>query len=153
MAQPDSLRDVAFVVWERLLHAPYKWGGDDPMSGVDCSGFVLEGLKAAGLVGRDFDTTAEGLLSQVFVKLVRVTHTEQLRRGMLVFWGRPGKPMHHVEVIYGLYPLAREMCVLTIGASGGGSATVSADAAVQQNAYVKIRPVVSGWAAALDPFS
>jgi len=43
---------------------------------------------------------------------------------------------------------------LSIGARGGGSATISADAAALQNAYVKVRPILSrgvplGYA---DPF-
>lgn len=152
MAQPDSLREVAFRAWDGLLYTAYRWAGDDPMDGVDCSGFVLEGLQAAGLVKREFDTTADGLLSHVFGRLPRITMLEHFRRGMLVFWGRGGKPVHHVEVIVGSYPATEGLRVITIGASGGGSTTVDPAAATAQNAYVKLRPLMPGWVAAVDPW-
>ena len=140
-----SLRACALFVWESFLNIPYRWGGDDPLDGVDCSGLVLEGLKAVGIVPRELDTTADGLLNVTFKSATRVTDPHQLRPGMLVFWG---VPIRHVEIVWQVFPDR----VLTIGASGGGSATVDRAAAVQQNAYVKIRRVTPGWLAAVDPF-
>jgi len=142
---PTSLRDAAFFVWESFLNQPYRWGGDDPLEGVDCSGLVLEGLKAVGLVPREFDTTADGLLTQTFKDAPRVTNPAALRRGMLVFWG---SLIQHVEIVWAVFPDR----VLTIGASGGGSATVDRAAAVKANAYVKIRRVSPNWVAAVYPF-
>ena len=45
------------------LGTPYVWGGDDP-SGFDCSGFVIECLKSAGLLNESDDFTADGLLKR-----------------------------------------------------------------------------------------
>jgi len=42
------------------LGTPYVWGGDDP-SGFDCSGFVIECLKSAGILNEREDYTAESL--------------------------------------------------------------------------------------------
>jgi len=28
----------------------YLWGGDDPLAGFDCSGFVIEILKSVGIL-------------------------------------------------------------------------------------------------------
>lgn len=148
MRRPDSLRDAALSVWESFLNVPYRWGGDDPLDGVDCSGLVLEGLKAVGLVPRELDVSADDLLQKTFAAVTRVTDERQLRAGMLVFWAKPGQPMHHVEIVWAAFSDR----TLTIGASGGGSKTVDRAAAVQMNAYVKIRRVTPGWFAAIDPF-
>jgi hypothetical protein len=142
---PGTLRSAALFVWESYLGVPYLWGGDDPLAGVDCSGLALEGLKAVGLVSRELDTTADGLLHQVFKDQTPVTNVNQLRPGMLVFWG---SPIRHVEIVWAVFPDR----VLTIGASGGGNATVDRAAAIKQNAYVKIRRITPGWVAAVDPF-
>lgn len=148
MRRPDSLRDAALSVWESFLNLPYRWGGDDPLEGVDCSGLVLEGLKSVGLVPRELDVTADQLLQLTFKDLPRVTDERKLRAGMLVFWAKTGQPMHHVEIVWAAFADR----TLTIGASGGGSKTTDRAAAVQMNAYVKIRRVTPGWFAAIDPF-
>ncbi|MDD5426576.1 MAG: NlpC/P60 family protein, partial [candidate division Zixibacteria bacterium] len=43
------------------LGTPYIWGGDDP-SGFDCSGFVIECLKSAGILEEAEDYSADGLM-------------------------------------------------------------------------------------------
>lgn len=139
-----SLREAAMWVWESFINLPYIWRGDD-FAGVDCSGLVLEGLKATGIVPRDFDTTADGLLTQTFKDATRITNQNHFRRGALVFWG---SPVRHVEIVWAVFP----GLVLTLGASGGGSATVDRAAAVKSNAYVKVRPCSPNWVAAVDPF-
>lgn len=142
---PGTLRAAALFVWESFLNVPYRWGGDDPLEGVDCSGLVLEGLKAVGLVPRELDTTADGLLTDTFRIAFKETVLSNLRPGMLVFWGSPAR---HVEIVWAVFPDR----VLTIGASGGGSATVDRAAAIKHNAYVKIRRITPGWLCAVDPF-
>lgn len=139
-------RAIAMYVWEHHLGRPYRWGGNDPIEGFDCSGMVIEGLKSAGLVGRDFDATADGLLTNAFRNRPRLSDTA-LREGCLVFWGKDGRATH-VEVVW-----TRDGGrAYTLGASGGGSRTTSAQAASDQDAYIKIRPIRDGWMAAIDPF-
>lgn len=133
-------RDVALLVWERALYQPYRWGGDDPVWGFDCSGMVIEGLKAAGIFDRDKDDTAAGLAQRY--KMIEPPY----QAGTLLFWGAPA--ITHVEAVWDVingHPF-------TIGASGGGSATRTAEAAARFNAYVKIRPARRGWVRAVDPF-
>lgn len=145
--RPASLRDAALYVWESYLNVPYKWGGDDPMDGLDCSGLVLEGLKAVGLVPREADFTADQLLNVVFRALPRYRLDSELHPGMLVFWGDPR--VTHVEIVWAVIGDR----VLTIGASGGGSRTVDRVMAARQNAYVKIRRITPQWLAAIDPLA
>jgi len=120
---------------ERLLWSmhglPYIWGGDDPILGFDCSGLMIEVLKSVGLLPRSGDWTAQGLYTEF-----RHYTTQVPGLGCLVFWKPPGaSKIIHVE-----------MCLndtLSMGASGGGSGTTDEEDAIQQNAYVKVRPFAS----------
>ena len=49
---------------EKFIGRPYVWGGDGSGKfggGFDCSGLVLEALKATGYIGNGQDLTAQGL--------------------------------------------------------------------------------------------
>lgn len=143
---PQTLREAALQIWFSQIGKPYIWGGDDPIVGFDCSGLVQEGIKGVGIIPRTADFNADGLLNIAFKNRPRLQIT-QLKPGVLLFWKR-GAVIGHVEIIWAVIGNR----VLTIGASGGGSATTSPAAAAEQNAYVKIMPAVPGWAAAVDPF-
>lgn len=120
----------------------YKWGGDDP-SGFDCSGFVCEILQSVGKINRKEDLTAAKLYSR-FGTSMTSTPTE----GCLVFYrGVGGGPIIHVEYCLNEFQ--------SIGASGGGSNTITPADAIAQNAFIKIRtirsrPLIYGF---VDPFN
>ncbi len=123
-------RETAVWVMQKIYSNFYKWGGDDP-SGWDCSGAILEALKSCGMFPRDGDITAQGMY-HFYARIGR----SELRVGDLVFWqSADGNSIEHVAMIWNLCPL------LSIGASGGGSSTETEQDAIDQNAYVKIRPV------------
>lgn len=143
MPPPTTLRELAIALAERELGKPYVWGGNDPISGFDCSGFFVEIGKATGRLPRTGDWGAEQL-STMFSPVTT------LRPGVLVFYNRGTPPkIGHVEMVYAVYGDT----VLTIAASGGGSSTTSRELAIQQDAYVKVRPIVPGWVKAVDPFA
>jgi len=139
-------REFALQIADRLLFQPYLWGGDNPLAGFDCSGFIIELLKSVGTLPREGDWTAEGLRNLFASK--RVT---QLGGGVLVFWSKASDAAAagHVEMVYAVIGNVAH----TIGASGGGSKTDSLQDAIQHDAYVKIRPVRDGWFFAVDPFA
>lgn len=143
-----TLREAAFFVWEGLYKTAYRWGGDDPIEGFDCSGFVQEGLRAVGILPRTRDYTADALLNEAFRNYKRDTDPNRLRRGCLVFWTNPDKTVRHVEVVWQI--LADR--VLTIGASGGGSRVTDAASAARANAYVRISKLGSDYHCSVDPF-
>ena len=124
-------RQLALSIAFQYLGTPYLWGGDDPIlgSGFDCSGFCIEVLKSVGVLPRKGDWTADSL-SKMWPAVPIGGPAD------LVFWWNSGKTrVAHVEMVFG--------GGLSIGASGGGSATVSVKDSIKSNAFVKIRPVHS----------
>lgn len=105
---------------------PYRWGGDNPMTGFDCSGFVVECLQSVGLLAAGEDLTADGLYKRFKDDMVILP-----KRGSLVLFAKNGK-MNHVGLYWkqGLY----------FTAEGGGSKTGTLEDAVKDNAYLKLRP-------------
>jgi cell wall-associated NlpC family hydrolase len=130
------------VIWA-FIGKWYKWGGDDP-AGFDCSGLMVEVLKSIGLMRRKEDLNARGLRSRFEAQTVPAA-----RAGCLVFFatGSDPKAITHVELA-----INEELC---IGASGGGSKTLTEADASAQNAYIKVRPIARDGApvvAIVDPF-
>lgn len=107
-----------------LVGLPYRWGGDDPVHGFDCSGLVLELLESQGAYTGG-DTTAAGLH-----KFLAGHGVDAPGFGVLAFFGTP---ISHVA-----------FCLngqLMLEAGGGGAKTTSLEAAAAQNAYVRVRPI------------
>lgn len=109
------------------LGTPYIWGGDDP-SGFDCSGFVVECLKTAGLMGEHEDMTAHALMKHFSQHTI-----QQPCAGALLFTVNTSGRATHVVICLDAY--------FQIGASGGTSFTTSRKKAWRDNAYIKIRPI------------
>jgi cell wall-associated NlpC family hydrolase len=123
-------REAATEYAKSFIGIPYRWAGNDPMAGFDCSGFVIEVLKGVGLLPRRGDWTAAKLYDR-FKNLVVMTPTE----GCLVFYENGVSDIVHVEYCCNEY--------LSIGASGGNSRTITVQDAIENDAYVKMRPIVS----------
>lgn len=124
------------------LHGlPYRWGGDDPGTGFDCSGYIIEILKSVGRLPRSGDWTAHALWDEFAGK-----ERDPAQLGCLAFWWNNAK----TRIIHVEFCLDSKH---TIGASGGGSKTTSFEAASKSNAFIKIRPIrkdrLAGY---LDPF-
>ena len=109
------------------LHLPYKWGGDDPIQGFDCSGLVQELLAIFGMDPKG-DQTAQALYNYF-----KDNSNEGPRDvGTLVFFGRSKDRISHVGLMLSEHSM--------IEAGGGGSKTNTEQDAINQNAYVRIRP-------------
>ena len=129
-----KLEDIVKQTKERHrdLGKPYIWGGNDPMQGFDCSGFVVELLKSVGILPRYGDWTAQGLWDKF--GMFEYNNPELIEPGDLVFWHskRNSSRIVHVEILINKN--------LSIGASGGGSENATLQDAIDRDAYVKIRP-------------
>lgn len=106
----------------------YDWGGQGPW-GVDCSGLVVEGLRACGLFANRQDMSANDMWNTYRGKYA----VDRPREGSIVFWFAPSGKAVHTAVAVGPYHC--------MGAHGGGSATTDDKKAEQQQAFVKIRPI------------
>jgi cell wall-associated NlpC family hydrolase len=106
----------------------YRWGGDDPIHGWDCSGLVQELLASVGM-DPPGDQTAQAL----FDHFEKVSEWNRYGAGALVFYGKSVREITHVAMMVDSYRI--------IEAGGGGSATVSSEVAARQNAYVRIRHI------------
>ena len=114
------------IAWE-LYGLPYKWGGDDPLEGFDCSGDIIEILKSTGELPHEGDWTANDLWLRF--RGQRVTRPEA---GCVVFYGTTSKITHVMLCISDTH---------CIGATGGGSTTTDIQIASDQDAFIKVRPI------------
>lgn len=109
---------------------PYRWGGDDPIHGYDCSGLVQEILESCGVDPKG-DQTAQGLYDY----FEKRGHWNRIMLGALAFFGKDAKHITHVGFCLDPYRM--------IEAGGGGSKTKTREDAAKSNAYVRVRPLDS----------
>jgi cell wall-associated NlpC family hydrolase len=110
---------------------PYIWGGDDPIIGYDCSGYVLELMYSAGQVPRDVDMTAQQLFN--YFEKGRAVYSTAPKFGSLVFYGKSVTRIKHVAFALDGYRV--------IEAGGGDRNVKTAEDAAVRNACVRVRPV------------
>ena len=137
-------RELASKIAFSYLGKPYIWGGDDPLGGFDCSGFVIEILRSVGILSRDGDWTAQGLWN-----LFTQHRVSKPAVGCLVFYR--GASDERSRIVHVEYCLDEHH---SIGASGGGSSTQQLTDAIVTNAFVKVRLITgrSNIAGYVDPF-
>lgn len=118
---------------QMFLGIPYKWGGDNPISGFDCSGLVSEGLRAFGLIRHNERLTAQQIFDRMSsMNKITTAHIDDVGDGDLLFFGRNGQ-INHVGVAIDQ--------ALMIEAGGGGSETNTTPEALATDAFVRVRPI------------
>lgn len=110
----------------RFVGTPYKWGGSNPITGFDCSGFIIELLRASGEVS--IDMTAQVL----FNCLIKNGDKGVLAPGAIVFYGASDKNIRHVG-----FMISNK---LILEAGGGDAGTLTLENAIDKNAFIKMRP-------------
>lgn len=109
-----------------LLGKPYKWGGNNALTGFDCSGLVLELLRSAGHGLPDMS-------SQQIFDHFKNAQWNVYGLGSLAFFGRDAARITHIAFLLNEYQM--------IEAGGGDSTTVNRSEAEAKNAVVRIRPI------------
>ena len=114
----------------KLVGCPYIWGGANPWTGFDCSGFIIWIYQVFGLLPSG-DWTAQGLYDW----LVKSTERPNYNRepGSLVFYGSDPDHLTHVMLSLG--------AGLVVGASGGDHTTTTLEEARRRGAQVKVKPI------------
>lgn len=96
-ARADDVREAGneiVVQAVALIGVPYRWGGNDPARGLDCSGLVRHVFKVVAEI--DLPRRSEEI-SRVGRKIARA----DLRPGDLLFFNTLGQPFSHVGVYMG----------------------------------------------------
>ena len=122
MTGPDIIYDYI----KSMLGTKYRWAGDNPLSGYDCSGLVVEILKASGVISEGSDLTAEGLRQKYSDRIVPFASF-----GTLVFYGKTQAT--HVGFCLDQY--------FMVEAAGGDSGVTNTVEASAKSAFVKVRPI------------
>lgn len=125
----NNIADNAVAYAMAFLGRPYKWGGENPITGWDCSGFVQEILASVGYDPKG-DQTAQGLYNYFSAQY----HISVPRKGSLAFYGQSENEIKHIA-----------MCVndtQVIEAAGGNSKTKTIHDAALDNAFVRVRPLM-----------
>ena len=132
--------EIASSLAFKFIGLPYIWAGDDAVAGFDCSGVVIEVNKSVGNLPRKGDWRAKDLYKLWIDKVV----TKAVEGCVVFFSTGDANDIYHTEYVY--------KNNLTIGASGGGSKTLTREDAIKQNAYVKMRPMRKDVFAIVNPF-
>ena len=110
----------------------YCFGGNNPMTGFDCSGLVCEGLRAMDVIRYNEDLTAQGIWNKLLMGHKSFSPTT-FEKDDLIFYGKSPTEITHIGVAVSRWQL--------IEAGGGRSTTKTVAEAKKRNAFVRIRPI------------
>lgn len=110
------------------LGIPYVYGGNNPLSGFDCSGYILWVLSFFGMSGGDKSAQA---IYDHFSKPAIGYPLQVPEPGALVFYGKNNREISHVALSFDKY--------FILESAGGDSKTKTKAAAEKEGACVRQR--------------
>lgn len=113
----------------RFVGIPYKWGGKNPLEGLDCSGYVQLLLRTAGILSSSPALSAQEIYEELIDQGCPVVTSSAL--GTIIFFGKNLKEIDHVG-----------FCVsdkLILEARGGDHTTLTLKDAAAKGAFVELR--------------
>lgn len=130
--------DDVLIYATRYVGVPYLYGGNNPLTGFDCSGLACEVLKAFDVI-KVSDLNAQQLHAVLSRDGTEVT--PQL--GAILFFGQSVHSISHVAIAVS--------DKLMIEAGGGDRTTVNLEEAKRRNAFVRQRPIRKDLVSAILP--
>lgn len=120
-----------------FCNIPYKWGGNDPMEGLDCSNLIRIILKAEGF-------NLNGMNSQAMYNYFRnYNEGTNIDLGALIFYGKSEKEIVHIALALDKHR--------HIEAASGNSSVSDLETAIEKNAFVRITPIRKDYFMAIMP--
>lgn len=113
-----------------FLGVPYRYGGNNAIEGMDCSGLVMELLKSTGEKLPQSDMNAQ-MLFDYYQSGNGEWNSQNL--GALAFYGESVTKITHVAMLLDQYRV--------IEAGGGGQLVMTREDAAAKGAVVRIRPI------------
>ena len=113
----------------QYLGVPYVWGGDNPKTGFDCSGFVQRALADCNMYAFDRDRTSQTLYHYFKSRGLR----SGIETDSVLFFGKDVDHITHIAIA-----LNDE---LMIEAGGGDSSTTQNNTHLRSDARVRIKPI------------
>lgn len=113
-----------------FVDQPYRWGGESPLRGFDCSGLVQEILKSAGE-----DPAGDQTAQALYDHFEKNGHYGLCNAGCIAFFGKDALHVTHVGFCIDPYRM--------IEAGGGDSSVKTRTDAEEKNAFVRIRLIKS----------
>ena len=122
--------DEAKLLAVELLHVPYIWGGDDPLTdgGLDCSGFIGYIFRKLEMLPVGYDRTAQG-----YYDLWKRLPSNFRHVGCVIFYGKRITKITHTMMVFN-----PKVCV---GAVRGNKYIDTPRKALLRNARVDVRPI------------
>lgn len=124
----NSKQQITYAYAMSLLGLPYSWGGNNPLRGFDCSGFIYE---LACMIG--FSPPLRMNAQELYNYYLFHGAPSDPKFGALCFYGKSLNEISHIG-----FCLSSS---LMIEAASGDHTTIDLATAVRQGACVKIRPI------------
>src|SRR3990167_4691210 len=127
---PQKRLDSVLVYAKSFIGVPYRWGGEHPSEGYDCSGFIQEVLASIG-----FDPPGDQTAQTLYQRQKNCSSILEPEAGAVLFFGKSLMKITHVALAIDKLHM--------IEAGGGTKTTTTLKRAVEQKAFVRIRPIKS----------
>lgn len=108
-----------------MVNIPYIWGGNSPLTGLDCSGSVQIPLKKLGILDSEVDYWSQSIYNELIIKGFASSEPSQ---DCILFFGKATDKIKHVAVA--ISP------TWMIEAKAGGRTIISVEKAIEMQAFV-----------------
>jgi len=120
MSKQDEVMPMQLLIQYAMsfIGLPYKWGGSNPMEGMDCSGLVQIILESVGM-----DPPGDQTAANLFSYFLANSKASKAKAGAIAFYGSSRSNITHIAFCLDHFRV--------IEAGGGGSKTNTRDDAIR----------------------